>query len=307
LLGNRPKLVNNYREAAQTIIHSETYYAPQELVDYYQSVIDPMPLLAQMFSDGFTVPDFKRFNKIQNYKRTEFAKNANFYSNGGQKNNKTLLVCFCGARDRIGITAPAFLQRLDADKYDVLMLIDAKVTHFRSGICGFGSNFLELVRNVEISCCVDEYDRVFALGHSMGAFVALRYSQYARCDRAIAIAPSPLNDTYRLFGKKEEIQAFDPLCACFSDRVKNPVIVYSERHDEDRFLSEGMARQLCAGLYYLPNSSDHPTLSEAYKLNRAKGLLNTVLSQNFDLSYRGYARPIDLQEDNVAEPNLYCV
>ena len=295
---NNPLMDN--RSGAEIIINSETYFAPAELVDYYHSIIEPVPMLAKMYTDGFTIPDFCQFKVIQDYVRVELEPNVNFYSNGGNRNKKTLLVCFCGASNRIGITTASFLQRLDADRFDVVMLIDAASTHFRYGISGFGRCLEEVVENTVDRCFANEYDCVYTLGHSMGALVALRYSQYARCDRSIAIAPALIDDTYRVFANRETVDAFDPLCACRFDKVQNPIIAFSGGNEEDKIFSKHLAGVLNAKLYSLPNATGHPTLLEAYRLNRAKGLLDTLLSPT--LPDNG---SVDVPEDRVREPSLY--
>jgi hypothetical protein len=293
------------RSGAEIVINSETYFAPSEIVDFYQSQIEASPLLAKMYTDGFTIPDIAQFKVIQNFTRVELEKNVNFYSNGLSRKTKTLLICFCGASNRMGLTAPSFLQRLDANRFDVLMLVDPLSSHFRFGISGFGNCLPELADNIQKRCLADEYDRVCALGHSMGALVALRYSQYGRCDRAIAIAPSLVDDTFRVFLNHEAVDAFDPLCACRFDKVQNPTIVFSEGNHKDKIFSESLGRALKARLYCLPNATGHATLLEAYRLRRTKGLLDLLLLPTLPEHVLHEAVPVDLPEDKTREPDLY--
>lgn len=271
-----------------------------ELVDYYNSIIESVPLLVKMYADGFTIPDFSQFKVIQDYVREKLEPNVNFYSNCGNRNTKTLLVCFCGVGNQIGITAASFLQRIDANRFDVVMLIDPSSSHFRNGISGFCDGLPDVIEDIQRRCFTDEYDSVYALGHSMGALVAMRYSQYARCDRSIAIAPSIMDDTVRVFLNNETVEAFDPLCACRFDQAQNPVVVHSDGNQMDGAFSRHLASVLNARLYSLANAAGHPTMLEAYRLNRAKGLLDVLLSPTLPKDIL-----IDLPEDKVREPSLY--
>ncbi len=288
------------RTDRKIVIHAETYFAPIEFTDYYNSIKKCRPLLAKKYDDSFTMSDFSNFKVLQNYKRTELAEDVNFYSNGQSHEAKTLLVCFCGVGKRVGITAPSFLQRIDAERFDVVMLSDAACNHFRQGITGFGSSFQEVVENIEKYCFTHEYESVFSLGNSMGALVALRYSQYARCDRSIAIAPRIVDDTYRVFLDKQEVQAFDPLCHCRFDQVQNPVVVYSECNEKDEMYSKQLASIMDAKLFSLNNAVKHRTLLEAHRLNRAKGLLDMLLAPALPTD-----ASLDFNEDRIREPRLY--
>lgn len=99
---------------------------------------------------------------------------AMLYSGPGAPGDKGLLVCFSvkGSRS-LSISQTMFLQHVDAEHYDVLLLYDLWDTAFRGGLPGIGRSVREVVDWVAELDLIRQYARVRTVGCSAGVYPAM--------------------------------------------------------------------------------------------------------------------------------------
>lgn len=133
------------------------------------------------------------------------------YEGTGGKSGRRLLVIFAG---RLGRMMPValFLQALQADQWDVLVLRDASGVHFQNGCPELADSFPALAG--QIKTMGNAYGGLAALGISMGGFCATRLALLIGPFRAVSVGGRPTTDAAQLLGGLALPPAFDPICAC---------------------------------------------------------------------------------------------
>jgi hypothetical protein len=146
------------------------------------------------------------------YVRSDLCEYVHFYSaNRGAPN---LIVAFCGSGHRLMMPVSYFLQLMQDDFYDVLLLADVQRRHFDGGIPGFSSSLVETLQRIRAFLETRSYRGVIAFGTSMGGFPALRAGLWLGANRAISIGGGFCSHPLRLLRMQHEMRAFDLICAC---------------------------------------------------------------------------------------------
>jgi hypothetical protein len=165
------------------------------------------------------------------YVRTDWSEDASYFTAG--KGASRLLVAFAALQGRLSVAVSRFLQSLDDDTYDVVILRDSRDLHFTRGISGF-PGFIDIARRLEAFAGESNYRQVVTFGSSLGGFPALRAGLLLRADRAISVAGVYPWHPARLVRKEPMVEAFDALCPCVSAGTTELVLAYAGRVEEDK-------------------------------------------------------------------------
>lgn len=128
--------------------------------------------------------------------------------------DKSLLIGFCGAANRLMVPSSMFLQFVPASRFDVLIVSDRSNSSFETGIGGSPMWFVELMRRLASLSGADRYRGIYCVGASMGGFPALRAGRVLGARRSVSMGGTFAWTINKLRGKGLAPPAFDPLCAC---------------------------------------------------------------------------------------------
>ena len=96
--------------------------------------------------------------------------------------DKTLLVCFTGARSRMMMPLPVFLQSLDASSIDVIYIRYPRLNGYLCGLPGYDNSFVAMLDRLG-SLPFNDYRHVVGMGSSAGTIpsllLALKYEYNA--------------------------------------------------------------------------------------------------------------------------------
>jgi hypothetical protein len=101
---------------------------------------------------------------------------------------RELIVGFAGSSGMVNHSSPILLQKLDADRHDLLIIRDLSIRFFADGAAGAGSfqELLDRIRKVAAP-----YASIVTLGASMGGGAALEAGLALGARRAVSLAGGP--------------------------------------------------------------------------------------------------------------------
>ena len=218
--------------------------------------------------------DLAKFAEPQPFHRVEIASGATLYRGPGGR--RRLLIAFGGRGDRIGPPTPVFLQCIDAARWDVLLLRDPKLCHFRLGVAGVGKNFAAVLPWLAPKAA--RYNYVATLGYSSGGLAAIWAGLALGADRAICVSGQRPQDVNRLFGKGAVPTPFTAACACLDATVRRPfAFVHAANHAEDASFAQSLAGVTGGMAIAAPGYNMHPVLGYMWMRGHLQGFLDTVL------------------------------
>lgn len=233
------------RRAEKVLVDIETVLSPREVEDFVSRVENSDHPMRDTVLRRPSVVDLRKQRKVQAFKRLSISEEVMFFSDGTAPADKELLICFGGLGGRLGIATCNFLQLIDAQRFDVIVLRDPGRSRFRAGAGGFAPDFLSLVRAIDQRFLPSRYKRVVTWGNSMGSAAAAQYAVLAGAERAISVGPRPLADALNLIQREPVPGAFDPLCDCMKHKPLRALWVYGEHEAEDRLGAEVLST--CGG------------------------------------------------------------
>lgn len=183
------------------------------------------------------------------YRRHSLSKGVTFYT--ADRGACALIVGFCGRRRRLMLPISFFLQLMRDDKHDVLVLSDEHRRHFDGGVEGYSSSLLDTLKRIQAFAEAKRYEKVITYGTSMGGFPAIRAGLWLGADRAICVGGDFCRHPPRLSNPKDEIRAFDLICACRPAGDTDVLAVFAAGNQAD---AENYAalRQMLPGCVPIP-------------------------------------------------------
>ena len=128
----------------------------------------------------------------QGYQRLEFTQHVTLYQNPKRDSrDKGLLVAFTGNARRLMMPIPVFLQFVDAQFWDVLLLKKCARNSYLLGIEGISTDFRGLIDYIETTTSAMQHRSVITLGASGGGFSAIWAAVLMRATRGICVCGSP--------------------------------------------------------------------------------------------------------------------
>lgn len=110
------------------------------------------------------------------------------YRGPGNQQSKSLLIGFTGRGRRLMISHPAFLQRIDATRFDVLIVADPLHSSFRGAVPQLGHGAIQIVESIKNIGIHSNYKLRRVFGCSAGAYPALVAGGALAADACVSIA-----------------------------------------------------------------------------------------------------------------------
>ncbi len=95
-----------------------------------------------------SLTDLAQFDRPEPFVPDVLSPEVTLYRGAPDPDGRRVLVVFTGRGHGVTVPLACFLQRLPAAQWDVLVLCDHRLTHFRDGCLGMGASFPELAATV---------------------------------------------------------------------------------------------------------------------------------------------------------------
>lgn len=104
--------------------------------------------------------------------------------------SNSVLLCFTGRANRMGLPTPNLLRSIPASEGDVVLVRAASPPDYDRGIFGLGDRFLTALEALRTLVDGLGYSKINVLGSSAGALPAVLAAHYLGAENAIAMGPS---------------------------------------------------------------------------------------------------------------------
>jgi hypothetical protein len=218
--------------------------------------------------------DLAKFSDPQPFHRIPIASGATLYRGPGAR--RRLLIGFGGRGAWIGPPVPVFLQCIDATRWDVLILRDPQLCHFRNGVAGVGKTFATVTSWLAPKAA--KYNHVTCLGYSAGGLPAVWAGMALGADRVICVSAQRPRDVNRLFKTSAVPTAFDAACACVDGSVSRPfAFFHAATHTEDAGTAQALAAQTGGSAVGAEGYNMHSLLGYMWMRGHLQGFLDLAL------------------------------
>jgi hypothetical protein len=263
----------------------EDFATPGEFMAERDAAIAAGHMQRRALLDGSLAgKDLAKFAEPQPFSRHQVATGATLYRGPGGR--KRLLICFGGRGGWIGPPTPVFLQCIDAARWDVLILRDVHLCHFRLGVAGIGTNFAAVIRWLGTKAA--RYNHVTCLGYSAGGLPAVWTGLALGADRVICISGQRPQDVNRLFTKATLPGAYDAACACVDASITRPFgFIHAAGHAADKSFADGMAEQMGGLAIGAVGYNMHSLLGYMWMRGHLQGILDIALTAPLNAALQG--------------------
>jgi hypothetical protein len=223
------------------------------------------------------------FEKIRPFVRHTISDNV-FYYNSGNK-DKNLLICFCGKANRLLMPIPVFLQYIDNEIYDVLILMDPSGLCFHSGIPEFGLTLEESIRKLSRLVSSGNHQQVITFGTSGGGCASLYVGIYLNAKKAISVGgrhPFDYVDTKIALSKKGlSGSEFDKLLSEKLNKCETNIqVIFANENNSDKKSAQTFLKQLInVNLLPVNDTDNHNVLEYLRGKQKLTFLLDDLFNQ----------------------------
>jgi hypothetical protein len=247
--------------ARKTVFELEDQYTPPQLRELLPQLGALTGNAAEACRTSFILQEL-HMKPAENYRREDLGPDVVFYRGEGDRDQKSLIVTFCGRSQRPNMARSLFLQYLPSHLFDVAILCDRANNHYNDGIAGYASDMLSLQRRLVTDLQPDAYRRFYCYGTSSGGLPAIRVGLLAGADRSIAVGGVFAWPIYRLT-QGQSFQAFDPICACYAEHRGRVVLIHAS-NERDLIGARQAEKILKAKRIRVTTTADHNTNHQLY-------------------------------------------
>jgi hypothetical protein len=275
------------REFWRIQIKAETKLTPVEIEELI-SRMDALPNGAHPWLKHLSELMSHAGGKSQRYRRRIVGADVDFFADPTVPvSDKALIIGFSGNADRLMMPIGCVLQFLPSRRFDVVVLRDRQHAHYLNGVGDYAPTVHGLAERLIADFKPRKYTKVFCFGTSMGGFGALRCGVLMKADRAISVGGRCHWHIRRLLDENEsDMNAFDPLCACFVRSRTELICAYSEGNQEDRLDVDRLEAIVPIARIAFPQATHHNLIATLLRTNRLKPFFDEI----FDLG-GGARRP----------------
>lgn len=269
---------NESSRALRQLHALEEQSSPADLLDALAAArADQNRALAEVLSASKVVAELSNCDHLEPYKSVRLSADAILFRGMENPSGRKLLVALTGRKHRLLVPAAVILQRLPAAKWDVLLLRDPKLVHYREGCEGFGHTFRVLAARVMDFAC--PYASWSVIGTSMGGHPAVRLGLMRHGTRVVSVGGRRPSDIKRLIDGASIPSAFDAVCECVpQDRRDDILLVHAERHEVDAREARGTALLTGGTLAPIEGATNHNVFADMWEDGRLGPFLNRALS-----------------------------
>lgn len=176
----------------------------------------------------------------EHFRRQKLLSDVTLYSTGGNTATKTLLICVTGKEGRMMMPLPIFLQNLDANAFDVIVMKDLTRNQYRYGLSSLGSDLFSMIREFGESINLNAYRTTTLLGVSAGGLPAIAIGLSLGFDRVVSVAPrSPDDPVWVSYGDESGMPGWFKRIAG-QEIATEVLLVYGADYEEDRVAAEAI-------------------------------------------------------------------
>ena len=213
--------------------------------------------------------------------RKEMLKTVTLFTDGGPRDGKTLLICFCGSGHRPMMPSTSFIQSLDAVRVDFAVLRDIPYRSYRHGLAGVADSLETLQEELPKLLEFGRYRRICVLGISGGAAAALLTTLLGGYHAAIAVGA----------GRPDSIRWADPDGSTAGSRLadaakgsatKRIALLYGAQSPRDQTAAEALASIISATVFRITDPVYVVAHNALYPL-LGQGRLAAFLEEHLEL------------------------
>jgi acyl-CoA synthetase (AMP-forming)/AMP-acid ligase II/acyl carrier protein len=188
---------------------------------------------------------------------------------------KDLIVAFGGMSRRLMVPTYNILGNLDAEKFDLLFLIDNHRCHYERGIDGMGGNIKDVAASIGSFVLRHKYREVIALGTSSGGLPAVYVGLANRWSRVVTIGADNLGfERHRRTSAMLQDLSTVPAVGTTTIRA-----CYGAENRRDRDAAAALARMFPEViLVEEPKCTSHNLLWYMYKRSKLRSFLDEQLT-----------------------------
>jgi hypothetical protein len=201
----------------------------------------------------------------------------------GTPAQKTLIVAFCGALNRLMLPMPTWLDCLNPAFYDMIVMRDFSRRFFSMGIPGLGSNFFETLAAVRKQVDFGSYRNTIALGTSSGGLSALLAAVHLKMNRGISIGGidfPTLAGRLRDYGVNDA--PYEALLAARFDPFPDLVLAYCGGHAVDAAAASALSQRVPSRLWEVKDCKGHGVVPSKLRRGRFPPFLSNILGQSIE-------------------------
>src|SRR5258708_1960926 len=263
----------------------ENYMTPAEL-RYFNAALAGDPTDAPSREWIARVHGLMPLGKVRSveFERRGIVKGATRYTAAvGSPREKTLILGFGGAFNRLMLPMPCWLDCLNPAFYDMIVLRDLSRRLFSMGIHGLGSNLFEALAALREHVDLASYRNTIALGTSSGGLAAILAAILLKMDRGICIGGI---DFPELAPRRRSYRFRDPpyaaLLASRPDPFPELLLVYGGRHAVDAAAAKALHQRVPSRLWEVKNCSGHGVVPAKLRCGRLPPFLSNILGQSVE-------------------------
>jgi pimeloyl-ACP methyl ester carboxylesterase len=181
------------------------------------------------------------------FRRRRINRHLTCYSvDDAHREEKTLLICFTGAAQRMMMPLPVFLQHLDGQAVDVAMLHYPRGKGFREGLEGMGCDFVSTIERLGDLLPFGQYRRVVAMGVSGGGMPAILTALKHSFDAVLAVGTCHPDDARWHETLQRPVGELVTDLAAGKSRLPEIFLVYGADMPADRAAADALTAQIPA-------------------------------------------------------------
>ncbi len=204
----------------------------------------------------------------------------------------TVILVFCGVRDRIGMPTPLFHRWMERLGCSVIYLRDFQRAHFLKGVRSLAEDRAGSVKALKSLAAELGARRILCLGNSSGGYGALLYGLELGAEAVLSFSgPSNLEPEFNEHLNRRDsaerlrealpAQPLDLKTLYLTGSTPpRPLIVYGEFSWDDRLHAEHMAEAPAAELISIPGFLGHGTVAEMIRRGEMEALLDRFNRRN---------------------------
>jgi hypothetical protein len=222
------------------------------------------------------------------FRRKGILKSMTLYAaDSGSRAEKTLIIGFTGAFNRMMLPLPLLLGCLNPTLYDVVVLSDFSRRFFSMGIPGLGVDFFQALCNLRNHVDPTAYRNCVALGTSSGGLPAVLGAILLKLNRGVSIGGL---DFPQFAAKLRDLGASEePYAALLASRPEpfpELLLVFGGGNATDVVAARGLHGRVPSRLVEVKACDDHVVLRWKLLRGRLPTFFSTLLGQSVETGER---------------------
>ncbi len=218
------------------------------------------------------------------FERTELSKGVSLYStNGGSRNQKTLVIGFAGLHHRLMAPTSYLLDCLNPTLYDVIVLRDFSARTFAFGIPGLGGDFFEVLSGLRALVEPRAYRNALSLGTSGGGLPAVMTAILLGLNRGISVCgEDPASFAARVKSQGGDDARYLALLASRPQPFPELVLVCGEKKMSDAATAAKLHNLVPSELWKVRNCAQHGIFKWYISRGTLPAFLARILGQSLE-------------------------